>query len=79
MDSGKFIMTRFKTAANGTTATATLNAMFRISGGKCWHSIFPNYAPEQLFHYQEKRNAHILNSLHDLIRVDVRIFFIGFG
>lgn len=32
MDSGKYIMTRFKTAANGTTATATLNAMFRISG-----------------------------------------------
>lgn len=37
LNSGAYIMTRFKTASNGTTATATLNSMFRFPEGSEVH------------------------------------------
>lgn len=37
LNSGTYIMTRFKTAANGTTAIATLNSMFRFPDGSEVH------------------------------------------
>lgn len=37
MNSGTYIMTRFRTAANGTTAVATLNSMFRFPDGSEVH------------------------------------------